>query len=89
MVVIFFFLLRKNRKLSYLIYLSLFFLITERKHFMKQRYIGYLILAPIVLLSYFIPYFTAFLVVTIVTIYFHHQENTNNFKKEKQSKQQQ
>ena len=56
---------------------------------MKQRYIGYLILAAIVALSYFIPYFTAFLVVAIVTIYFHHQENTNNFKKETQSKQQQ
>ena len=56
---------------------------------MKQRYVGYLILAPIILLSYFIPYFTAFLVVAIVTIYFHHQENTNNFKKETQSKQQQ
>ena len=56
---------------------------------MKQRYVGYLILAPIILLSYFIPYFTAFLVVTIVTIYFHHQKNTNNFKKETQLKQQQ
>ena len=103
MVVIFFFLSRKHRKLSYLIlfdlilfdYFSLFFLITdslfvELSYFfsqndrkMKQRYVGYLILTPILLLSYFIQYFTDFLVVAIVTIYFHNQENTNNFKKEK------